>query len=423
MQSPLDFARADFVEVREQGAWPPAPPEAATPAHVWRGHCSNRRLFEMAVYRCEVKTLRRADGRSAVAAAAYRSAERLRDQQSGRTFDYRRRAPGVAYREVMAGRDAPEWARQRSALWNAAERAENRRNSITAREVLLSLPNELDDVQRIELVRSFADGLIDRYGVAVDIAIHRPDRKGDQRNHHAHLLMTTRRLTPEGLAEKTRELDDLKKRGPQEIEAIRELWEREQNLALERAGCAERVNCLSNRAQGLDREPQPKLGKAATALMRRDESSHSEERSTPAEAQAGDKPEHQTPSQGFQRAAAKQEQTRPTAQFSAMRYHMARQRSGKLGQEKADAIARALQAAAAQGFNATASPNNPQAQGAKQAADVTRDRLLKTQDATNGRVFTPEQEAIRQSALRKMQEQELERQLRRQRARGPDLGR
>ncbi|PTT89329.1 conjugal transfer protein TraA [Pelomonas sp. HMWF004] len=231
----------------------------------------------MAVYRCEVKTLNRASGRSAVAAAAYRAAERLRDEQAnegkGKVHDYRRRTPGVMHREVVAPKGAATWATQRGQLWNQAERAENRRNSVTAREVLVSLPHELDDAQRAELVQAFALGLVDRYGVAVDLAIHRPDRKGDDRNHHAHLLMTTRRIGPEGFTEKTRELDDMKNRGPVEIEAIREMWEREQNRALQRAGIVERVSRLSNEARGIDREPQPKLGETATALMRRGEPS------------------------------------------------------------------------------------------------------------------------------------------------------
>lgn len=227
----------------------------------------------MAVYRCEVKRISRSSGRSSVVSAAYRAAERLRQEANGvhqpevKVHDYRRRAPGVAYREVMAGRDAPEWARQRGRLWNEAEHAENRKNSVTAREAIVSLPHELDDVQRIELVRGFASRLIDRYGVAVDLSIHRPDRKGDQRNHHAHLMFTTRRMGPEGFTEKTRELDD-RKTGPKEIEAIRELWEQEQNLALERAGQRERVSRLSNAEQGIERAPQEKVGEKFTAFAR-----------------------------------------------------------------------------------------------------------------------------------------------------------
>lgn len=231
----------------------------------------------MAVYRCEVKTLNRSSGRSAVAAAAYRAAERLRADPNGqhqpdaKVHDYRRRGPGVAHAEILTPEQAPAWAHERARLWNEAERAENRRNSVTAREILLSLPHELDDAQRIELTRGFAARLVERYGVAVDLAIHRPDRKGDERNHHAHLMMTTRRFDREGFTEKTRELDDMKKRGPQEIEAIRELWEREQNLALERTGREERVSRLSNEAQGVARIPEPKLGEAVTAKLRRGE--------------------------------------------------------------------------------------------------------------------------------------------------------
>lgn len=151
----------------------------------------------MAVYRCEVKTLNRASGRSAVAAAAYRAAERLRDERADRQHDYRRRGPGVAYAEVLTPSGAPDWANKRGRLWNEAEAAENRKNSVTAREILLSLPHELDDRQRVELVRGFASRLIERYGVAVDMAVHRPDRQGDNRNHHAHVMMTTRRMNRE----------------------------------------------------------------------------------------------------------------------------------------------------------------------------------------------------------------------------------
>jgi hypothetical protein len=304
----------------------------------------------MAVFRCEVKRVSRTSGRSAVAAAAYRAAERIRDEQgnegAGKVHDYRRRAPGVAYRETMAPKGAPVWATQRGKLWNEAERAENRKNSTTAREAITSLPHELDDVQRIELVRGFASRLIGRYGVAVDMAIHHPDRKGDQRNHHAHLLFTTRRMGREGLAEKTRELDD-RTTGPLEIQAIREMWEEEQNLALQRAGLQERVTRLSNAAQGIDREPQPKLGSAPTALLRRGQPSHIAERWK------------EVADRNAMRANANRvmqmrqaEQAKPAPKVSPMRANMAaqadRKRSAGAEAEKQEAIKRALDAAAQQ---------------------------------------------------------------------------
>jgi hypothetical protein len=227
----------------------------------------------VAVYRCEVRTLGRASGRSAVAAVAYRSATRLRDERSDKTHDYRRRTPGVVGSGVLTPESAPAWAHERRHLWNQAEAAETRKNAVVAREVVLSLPHELTDAQRVALVREFGEQLVERYGVAVDFAVHRPDRKGDQRNHHAHVMMTTRRLEADGFTEKTRELDDLKGRGPQEVEAIRQLWQDAQNSALELAGSQERVSRLSNKARGIEREPEPKLGEAANALLRRGEPS------------------------------------------------------------------------------------------------------------------------------------------------------
>lgn len=269
----------------------------------------------MAVYRCEVKTLNRAAGRSAVAAVAYRAAVRLHDDRADKGHDYRRKARGVAFTAILAPKGAPAWASERGALWNGAEAAENRKNSVTAREVLISLPHELDDQQRAELAAGFAGRLVERYGVAVDLAIHRPDRKGDNRNHHAHLMMTTRRLGPEGFGEKTRELDDIKKRGPEEIEAIRQLWEDEQNHALERAGLPERVTRLSLKAQGIEREPEPKIGPSANAIMRRGEPSR----------------------RGGLVLEVRKRNT--------MRQNMARQRTEKEEREKQEAISRALEAA------------------------------------------------------------------------------
>ena len=290
----------------------------------------------MAVYRCEIKTIGRAAGRSAVAAAAYRSATRGTNQRDGVTHDYRRRSRGVVHSEIVAPAHAPDWAQQRNRLWNEAEAAENRRNSVTAREIIVSLPHELDDRQRADLVRQFAAGLLDRYGVAVDMSIHRPDPKGDNRNHHAHLMMTTRRLTAEGFTEKTRELDDQTKpkdggrpRGPLEVEAIRTLWENEQNNALSRAGVADRVTRKSLAEQGIDREPQPKIGEAANALQRRGEPSRRGE----------------LHKQVTERNADKLRQVQEEQQRVTMREHMARQRSERREAEKSADMARALEAA------------------------------------------------------------------------------
>jgi hypothetical protein len=98
------------------------------------------------------------------------------------------------------------------------------------------------------------------------VAIHRPGRNGDQRNHHAHILLTTRRLTAAGFTEKTRELDDLKSG---EIGRWRERFAGLQNARLREAGVEARVDHRSLEAQGIDREATIHLGPAATALERR----------------------------------------------------------------------------------------------------------------------------------------------------------
>ena len=90
--------------------------------------------------------------------------------------------------------------------------------------MLIALPHELPQADRIALTRALASWLVSRYGVAVDAALHAPRPGHDERNHHAHLLMTTRRVSAAGLGEKTRELDDNRTTGPREIEAIRAAW-------------------------------------------------------------------------------------------------------------------------------------------------------------------------------------------------------
>ena len=213
---------------------------------------ANRESKTVALYSASVKPVSRSSGRSATAAAAYRNAERIIDERTGDIHDYTRRS-GVDHVESFAPVGmAPQSG---SELWNKAEAAEVRKNARVAREVLVALPHELDQVQRRELAKSIAQGLADRYGTAGTLAVHQPDREGDNRNHHVHILMTTRRLDASGqLGEKTRELDDVK-RGPQEVEWIRAMIEGRTNSSLERAGVEARVDrrsLIEQRAAALD---------------------------------------------------------------------------------------------------------------------------------------------------------------------------
>src|SRR3546814_15399951 len=118
------------------------------------------------------------------------------------------------------------------------------------------------------LALGLAREISERHGVAVDVSIHAPGREGDQRNHHAHLLTTTRRLGPEGLGEKTRELDQ-KQSG--EVERWRERWAEMQNRAPELANVPDRVDHRSHQRQGIEQEPTVHMGPSATAMERRAE--------------------------------------------------------------------------------------------------------------------------------------------------------
>ena len=235
----------------------------------------------MASYHLSVKTIKRSAGRSATAAAAYRVGERIECQREGRVHDYTRKQ-GIKETFIVTPENAPAWAQDRSKLWNEVEASETRRNSVTAREWELALPSEISDDDRSQITRQFAEELVSRYGVAVDVAIHEPHREGDQRNHHAHVLTSTRKLEAEGFTAKTRVLDSAKTGGV-EIEQMRGLWAELQNRALERAGEAERVDHRSLEAQReaalergdelkaeeLERDPELKLGPAANSMERR----------------------------------------------------------------------------------------------------------------------------------------------------------
>lgn len=199
----------------------------------------------MAIFHLSVKTISRSAGRSATAAIAYRSGEKVMDERTGLVHDYTRRR-GVEHTEIFLPENAPAWASQREQLWNAAELAEKRKNSTVAREFEVALPAELNREQRLELVREFARDLVQRHGMAVDVAIHEPGKEGDHRNHHAHILCSTRRLTPEGFKDKTRELDDQKSG---EVSHWRERWAEMSNRHLENAGRQERIDHRSLEAQ------------------------------------------------------------------------------------------------------------------------------------------------------------------------------
>lgn len=234
----------------------------------------------MAVYYLNMKTFGRSGGSSAASAAAYRAGERIRDERTGKTYDHSERQDVMHKEIVLPSRFADEnmaWARDRANLWNAAESAEARRNARVAREYLVALPVELSPDQRVGLVRGFSQELSDRYGFAVDVAIHAPrDFPGsDPRNFHAHLLTTTREVNAEGLGAKTTlDMNDGKRRklglepAVHELLHVRARWAAVTNEALQEAQVAARIDHRTLETQGIDREPRPRIPRAAFEMER-----------------------------------------------------------------------------------------------------------------------------------------------------------
>ena len=178
----------------------------------------------------------RSQGRSVTAASAYRVAERIEDRRTGLTFDYAAKG-GVDHTEILAPDHAPDWVRDRSELWNRVEESETRKNSQVAREVRVALPDELTHAQRVALVRDYAQTQFVDRGMVADIALHAPGRAGDERNHHAHILLTTREVDADGFTTKNRDWNKV-----EVLEGWREAWARDSNAALERAGVEDRVD-------------------------------------------------------------------------------------------------------------------------------------------------------------------------------------
>src|SRR5512146_847960 len=244
----------------------------------------------MAIFRLQIKPVQRSSGRTATAAAAYRSGERIRDERTGALYNHSKR-DDVLHKEIflpskLERSDAGmEWARDRSSLWNSAEKAEKHGNARVAREYQVALPAELSAEQRVTLARAFSREIADRYNVAVDLAIHAPRPEGDPRNFHAHLLATTREVTPEGMGSKAgidmagevrSELGLPPSR--QEFRTLRARWAELTNEALREANVEARVDHRSLEAQGIDRKPRPQLPWAAVAAERRGERSEIAER-------------------------------------------------------------------------------------------------------------------------------------------------
>jgi hypothetical protein len=193
----------------------------------------------MASYHLTVKAHSRSKNANAVALASYRSGEKLWDVSMDMVKDCRKddKSP-VLHNELFNSHRM-----NREQLWNAAELAEKRKNSVVAREVEIALPVDIPDTNKVSLARDFSKYLSSRYKCAIDLAVHAPDADGDQRNYHAHILMTTREIGASGLGAKWRQLNQPNGSAREEMLALRKKFEQLQNRYLEKSGTQERVSC------------------------------------------------------------------------------------------------------------------------------------------------------------------------------------
>jgi len=217
----------------------------------------------MAIYHLSADVVRRSAGRTATAAAAYRAGELIFDERTGLSFDYRRRR-GVVHREILAADDAPAWTRDRAQLWNRVEATEKRKDAQLAREIETAIPHELNSVERLDLVRGFVRAAFVDAGMIADIALHAPGAHGDHRNHHAHILLTMRRVEGDSFGAKERAWNDVAR-----LEQWRAMWADHVSRALAKASSSACVDHRSLEAQGIKRLAQIHLGPAVIEMQRR----------------------------------------------------------------------------------------------------------------------------------------------------------
>ena len=217
----------------------------------------------MAIYHLHTKHMTRSKGHSAVAAASYRTGEKLVDERENRTYDYTRKQ-NIKHCEIITPDHAPSWTHDRQTLWNEVEAIERRKDSRVAREVEVALPRELGLEEHKQLLREFIKENFTNEGMVADVAIHHEKAGDGGNNPHAHILLTTRAIEPEGFAAKKNTTWDKKA----SLQTWRESWADKVNEHLENADSEQRIDHRSYEDQGIELTPTQHMGKNATALER-----------------------------------------------------------------------------------------------------------------------------------------------------------
>ncbi|KGB57719.1 Ti-type conjugative transfer relaxase TraA [Sphingopyxis sp. LC363] len=219
----------------------------------------------MAIFHLSVKVISRAAGRSAVAAAAYRSAERLYDERLDRAHDFTNKS-GVVHSDVMLPTNAPQQYRDREQLWNHIEAIEKRKDAQLAREVEFAIPREMNQAQGIELARDFVQREFVDQGMVADLNVHWDIGADGQAKPHAHVMLTMREIVvgedgEAGFGAKVRDWNRT-----EFVEQWRERWADHVNERLADLDIDARIDHRSLAAQGIALEPQDKIGPAASRM-------------------------------------------------------------------------------------------------------------------------------------------------------------
>jgi len=217
----------------------------------------------MALYHFHGDIIGRSAGRSVCAGVAYRAGEKIIDERTGITHDYRQKTD-VIHTEIILPSNAPERFSDRATLWNEVERAEKRKDSQTARTFDFALQTEFDYDENLEITRRYVWENFVRRGMCADIAIH--DGRGG--NPHVHVTLTTRDVSQKGFGEKNRDWNQI-----QLFEKWRENWADICNEKFKEKGLKQRINHKTLKAQGIDREPTIHVGVAGKNMEKRGVSS------------------------------------------------------------------------------------------------------------------------------------------------------
>ena len=241
----------------------------------------------IAIYHCSIKIVSRGKGKSAVAAAAYRSGEKLTNEWDGLTHDYTKKG-GVVHSEILLPAHAPPAFSDRSTLWNSVELSEKSNNAQLAREVEIALPVELSREEQTRLVREYCSSQLVSKGMIADFNLH--DTGGG--NPHAHILLTMRPLDERGawlpkskkeyvLDEngekirlpsgryKTRKVDLVDWNDRENAEVWRRAWADLANDFLAQNNRPERIDHRSYERQGIDQLPTVHVGVSATQMEKK----------------------------------------------------------------------------------------------------------------------------------------------------------